>query len=198
MCLITKQKLSNIAKEDVICYKIITTDIESGNYVSYYYSEKKWELNKVYCSSLGRYRDNVLEGFHSYANYQDALKILEQDMPLGCILVKCIIPKGANYYKGKQQDNDGYASNQIKMTEIIKCKGEVIINDSTYPFKTNDWLEIEIKTGKYTDKILSIYKYDNNYYIFTSLFRFCIKTNEKGEVLPGHYTSLSCQVITNL
>lgn len=191
MCLITKQKLSNIAKEDVICYKIITTNIESGNYVSYYYSEMKWELNKVYCSSLGRCRDYVREGFHSYAHYQDALKILEQDMPLGCILVKCIIPKGANYYKGKQQDSDGYASSQIKMTEILKCKGEIITNDDTYPFKTNDWLEIKLNKVKFTDYILKIYKYNNNYYIFTALVNFHIKTNEKGEVLNKCYKSLT-------
>ena len=191
MCLITKQKLSNIAKEDVICYKIITTDIENGNYVSFYFSEMKWELNKVYCSILDRRRDNVLEGFHSYANYQDALKILEQDMPLGCILVKCIIPKGAHYYKGKQQDSDGYASNQIKMTEILKCKGEIITNDDTYPFKTNDWLEIKLNKVKFTDYILKIYKYNNNYYIFTALVNFHIKTNEKGEVLNNCYKSLT-------
>lgn len=193
MCLITKQKTYEIAKEDIICYKILTTNTENGQYESYYYSEMKWELNTLYSTSLGRYKDNVLAGFHSYAHYQDALKILEQDMPLGCMLVKCTIPKKANYYKGKQQDSDGYASNQIKMTEIIKKKGELIINDDTYPFKRNDYIKVEVKTkyidekGKYIDEILRIYKYNNQYHIFTALYLFHIITNEKGEVLTDYY-----------
>ena len=199
MCLITEQKQSEIAKEDIICYKILTTNTENGQYESYYYSEWKWELNKLYSTSLGRCRNNVLEGFHSYAHYQDALKILEQDMPLGCMLVKCSIPKEAKYYKGKQQDSDGYASNQIKMTEIIKKKGELIINDDTYPFKRNDYLKVEIETeavekAKYIDEILRIYKYNNQYHIFTALYLFHIITNEKGEVLTNYYKNKKVKI----
>ena len=178
MCLITEQKQSEIAKEDIICYKILTTNTENGQYESYYYSEWKWELNKLYSTSLGRCRNNVLEGFHSYAHYQDALKILEQDMPLGCMLVKCSIPKEAKYYKGKQQDSDGYASNQIKMTEIIKKKGELIINDDTYPFKRNDYLKVEIETeavekAKYIDEILESISIITNI-IYSLLYTFSI------------------------
>ena len=199
MCLITKQKQAETAKEDIICYKILTTNTENGQYESYYYSEMKWELNKLYSTSLGRWRNNnVMEGFHSYAHYQDALEILEQDMPLGCMLVKCTIPKEAKYYKGKQQDSDGYTSNQIKMTEIVKKKGELIINDDTYPFKRNDYIKVEVKTitvgiktkyidEKVIDEILRIYKYNNQYHIFTALYLFHIITNEKGEVLTNYY-----------
>lgn len=201
MCLITEQIKPQIATEDIICYKILTTNTENGQYESYYYSEMKWELNTLYSTSLGKCNNNnVLEGFHSYAHYQDALKILEQDMPLGCMLVKCTIPKKANYYKGKQQDSDGYASNQIKMTEIIKKKGELIINDETYPFKRNDYIKFEVKTkyidekGKYIDKILRIYKYNNQYHIFTALYLFHIITNEKGEVLTDYYKGRTVKI----
>lgn len=202
MCLITKQKTYEIAKEDIICYKILTTNTENGQYESYYYPEMKWELNTLYSTSLGRYKDNVLEGFHSYAHYQDALKILEQDMPLGCMLVKCTIPKKANYYKGKQQDSDGYASNQIKMTEIIKKKGELIINDETYPFKRNDYLKVEIETEadrdeNLIDEISTIYKYNNQYHIFTALYLFHIITNEKGEVLTNYYKNKKVKIISS-
>jgi hypothetical protein len=202
MCLLTTQQVPQIAEEDIICYKILTTNTENGQYESYYYSEMKWELNKLYSTSLGKCKNNnVLEGFHSYAHYQDALKILEQDMPLGCMLVKCTIPKEAKYYKGKQQDSDGYASNQIKMTEIIKKKGELIINDDTYPYKRTDELELQIKAKynnclKYTDLIHSIYKYNGQYHIITSLFH--IITNEKGELLTNYYKTIQITHISHV
>ena len=202
MCLITKQKQPEIAKEDVVCYKIIKLNPNNRKYESYFYSEMKWKLNQLYSTTLDKSGKYVLEGFHSYAHYQDALEILEKEMPLGCILVKCVIPKGAYYYKGKHNDDkEGYTSNKITMTEFIKKKGELIINDDTYPYKRTDELEVQIKAKhnnclKYTDLIDSIYKYNGQYHIITPLFH--IITNEKGELLTNYYKTIQITHISHV
>lgn len=201
MCLITEQKQSEIAKEDVVCYKIIQLNPNNGKYESYFYSKKKWKLNQLYSTTLNKSGEYVLEGFHSYAHYQDALEKLEKEMPLGCILVKCVIPKDSIVYKGKHNDTEGYTSNKITMTEIILKKGELIINDDTYPYKRTDELEVQIKAKynnclKYTDLIYSIYKYNGQYHIITSLFH--IITNEKGELLTNYYKTIQITHISHV
>ena len=64
-----------------------------------------------------RYSRSVIEEsmFHSYAsNVYSILKPLQY-----CILLKCIIPKGAYYFKGYFDDCPSYASSQIKILEEI-------------------------------------------------------------------------------
>ena len=55
----------------------------------------------------------VNEGLHSYESKYDAIR----DMSSSCgVVIKCIIPKGAKYYKGLFNTSDSYASDTLKYT----------------------------------------------------------------------------------
>jgi hypothetical protein len=73
------------------------------------------KLGKTYTSNLvlniTNYIATVDIGIHSYKNIPNIL-----DNP---ILVKCIIPKGADYYVGEFNYVDCYASTKLKYIEMI-------------------------------------------------------------------------------
>lgn len=71
------------------------------------------EIGETYTSKLNKYGNVVGEGLHSFVNYKDAIN----DGP--GVVVKCIIPKGSNYYLGKFNNRDSYASDTLKYVEII-------------------------------------------------------------------------------
>ena len=71
------------------------------------------KLGKTYTSALLRELDTAIEiGLHSFANYEDA-----KNNGSG-VVVKCIIPKGAEYYEGTFDRSKSYASNRLKYVEI--------------------------------------------------------------------------------
>lgn len=77
------------------------------------------EIGKTYHSKLikqkyKRSTELILNGLHSYGNYQNAANYSSSD-----IIVKCIIPKGSVYYEGSFDDKKSYASNCIIYVEIV-------------------------------------------------------------------------------
>lgn len=65
-------------------------------------------LNVVCNSKLRFDGKSVYEGFHSYKRYTEAANSVYSV----CVL-KCVIPKGAEYYKGTFDGAESYASSQI-------------------------------------------------------------------------------------
>ena len=62
----------------------------------------------------------VNEGFHSFVNLQDAKRTMLSEQfenRVGLTLIKCVIPKGAEYIKGRVSSSrnspESYVSNQI-------------------------------------------------------------------------------------
>ena len=109
------------AKEDIVCYKKITKDLNSAH------QNFKYEFNKLYKIKFWRFkilkdqRDNrdkhsIYRGFHSF---QKPLF----DIPSYNIYVKCIIPKGAKYYFNNENEN---VSNSIIIKEIFNNKEKPI------------------------------------------------------------------------
>lgn len=120
MCLhLTKEnKDSFIAEEDIVCYKRMF--IQGGKLISPF-RQHEYTLNKLEESSLSRTEDvkffrdyyaTVQEGLHSFVNLPSAHPCI--------IIAKCIIPKGAEVYKGLFGDHESYASNQLIITEIME------------------------------------------------------------------------------
>ena len=72
------------------------------------------EIGKTYESNLIKKDEYVHEGLHSFKNLDDAKKYHNG------ICVKCIIPKGSEYYEGTFCDMDSYASNELTYVKIIK------------------------------------------------------------------------------
>lgn len=73
------------------------------------------EIGKTYTSELENpiYND-INIGIHSFCDLQDA----KNDG--GDVYVKCIIPKGSEYYVGTFTHCSSYASNAIKYLELVK------------------------------------------------------------------------------
>ena len=68
-----------------------------------------------------------------------------------CMMVKCTIPKGSEYYLGKQNEMNGYASNKLIINEILDVKDI---------FKDFDWDNYPFKAGQkvVTNKGVTIYQ----------------------------------------
>ena len=73
------------------------------------------KIGETYTSSLEKIIDTVHMGLHSYANIRDTQhSILGRE-----VIAKCIIPKGASYYKGRHDTYTSYASDTLTYVELI-------------------------------------------------------------------------------
>ena len=72
------------------------------------------QIGETYTSDLLRCGFKVNVGLHSYTTYKDA-----KNDGHG-VVVKCIIPKGAEYYEGTFAGVGSCASNQLKYLEIVE------------------------------------------------------------------------------
>lgn len=145
MCLvITKFNKLKVAQEDIKCYKILYKSIIHPDLLAAQFQNFNYELGKTYstnmsvsydCSAYGlsffRYTfyklfnnfldvKGVNQGFHSYVKLKNAINERNANLNYkSLIIVECIIPKGAKYYKGKYLCYDGYVSDSIKINKII-------------------------------------------------------------------------------
>ena len=141
MCLVLKEKQEPmIAPADIECYKIVDLD-EDGTYHAHVKKEFVWELGKTLKSELtmeeeaGYSYPYITKGFHSYKTLQDLMYGYFQSLS-PCMMVKCTIPKGSEYYLGRQGEMDGYASNKLIANEILDVKKVFNRFDwDNYPFK---------------------------------------------------------------
>ena len=127
MCLITNWDKPKIAEEDITCYKWYVK-IDSV-YLSPYQGEPIPAFNTVVYSDLDKPEKNLLllssfqykytveKGFHSFVNSIDAK--LYSYKGRDSIVVSCIIPKGAKYYKGFFENCESYCSDSIILKEEI-------------------------------------------------------------------------------
>ena len=129
MCLVTTQLEPKIADKDIICYKLVERTKIKGIYKSYYQGFE-YIIRQLYTNNLDiRFANKSIkryfyrcfykieEGmFHSYVShlYPPILRPLPNHT-----LLKCIIPKGAYYFKGFFESFPSYASSQIKILEEI-------------------------------------------------------------------------------
>jgi len=152
MCLVTIMVKPAVAEKDIICYKIIRK-----NMTSLYYNEFEWELGKKYTSWIEENpNDNEIhQAFHSFESLE-GLKDAYYMVTEPCLTVKCTIPKGSKFYRGKHDYIEGYASNQLIINEVIGAKelypdfdwnkypykeGQVIMHKSLYD---NEWKNYQI------------------------------------------------------
>lgn len=152
MCLKIFNNQVQVAEQDITCYKFLLSqrhsDIEDQRFISPYQTFE-YELGKEYSSNLQvhtfdydlafDYADVnaiervVEEGFHTIPSEEVARKIVKykntlhsykRDNRKPYVVVKCIIPKGASYYTGMWQYNQSYASNKLKVVEVLKDNKE--------------------------------------------------------------------------
>lgn len=124
----TKVKIAN---KDIVCYKVVEKiknyKTTSSDYLFTPYRKMEVKIGEEYETYLRSYYLEVNEGFHSFVSLKDAIaekKYWKYWVTHEYEIVKCIIPKGAEYYKGRftmdigSYDEvyyaDSYASNKIK------------------------------------------------------------------------------------
>ena len=127
MCLVTTQLEPKIADKDIICYKLVERTKIKGVYKSSFQGFE-YVIRQLYTNNIKiefshkLIKDRVLFGysieegmFHSYASKSSPIL---SPLPWWALL-KCIIPKGAYYFKGYYGNYPSYASSQIKILEEI-------------------------------------------------------------------------------
>ena len=136
MCLYTTNTKIRTAKKDIICYKIVIKERKKGifrifhkptyrapfyNYYTYHLKERYY-LGKSLIHVFTTYPIHpykVDEGYHSFADIQDAKRMLSEWSGARCskTIVQCIIPKGAEYVKGtidlSENSPASYVSDEI-------------------------------------------------------------------------------------
>lgn len=135
MCLEIKSPNCLIAEKDIICYKVLLKYKSDQMYHSPYW-DFIWDFNTKYEQQFSleynrRYSIFYVEkGFHTIQCSSDAKCFIDKIYIDNCfktlierfVVVKCTIPKGSKYYKGRHSDLDCYASNQLIINEIIDGK----------------------------------------------------------------------------
>lgn len=131
MCLFTNRKTPYIAKEDIIIYKVVCTN-SNGIYESFYarfpyklgveYEQHEdFTIEEVpflyygtkYIISKGWFH-SYIDYFHTFMEYNSIIKDV--------VIVKGIIPKGSEYYRGVGGE---ICSRKIKLIEEIKLTDEM-------------------------------------------------------------------------
>ena len=121
MCLrIDKLERVSVAKEDIVCYKILIRR-KNGEY-STFYRDFVVDMGITYQSRLARLRCNnydiIEQGLHVFVHKSDTLHF-ESKMDSTVRVVRCVIPKESLYYKGIFERCESYASNHLRYEEII-------------------------------------------------------------------------------
>ena len=150
MCLTLTDITPRVAEEDITVYKVLFSMVRVRDHISNMMLKKSlreatymspyqyapYELGKRYESVLGkpnvRYDDegelidiNLEEGLHTYGNLEDAVSYRNATARhWGTVVVKCRIPKGAEYYEGlfpslRQGDVLSYASDTLVLDEVV-------------------------------------------------------------------------------
>jgi len=125
MCL-TKltTKKAKVAKEDIVCYKVLNKDLTSP------YKYFQYELGGCTKSDLEINNDlSVQYGLHSFKYKKGANEEVEEwvteTTQRGDTIMQCVIPKGAEYYEGVFEgarmytDKASYASNELIVTKKL-------------------------------------------------------------------------------
>lgn len=120
MCLVLEDKTKHIACEDIVVYKVVSIHNSEMHAIWQFYNYKYNKLH-VLKTELHTYKTFsgdiiTLEGFYSFGNFSSAQELhLRLVNMYGTKVVKCILPKGTEYYA----NNDIVVSNQIKIIEDV-------------------------------------------------------------------------------
>ena len=129
MCLETPAFFAKrrIAKKDMTVWKFMLQHEDSKKLFAYFRYGYEYEVGKEYSGILdfpkkwdGFFKKgSVRKGFHSLASFRDALNASRKDKLDSTVVVRCTIPKGSEYYVGNWEVYKGYASNIIRIDEIV-------------------------------------------------------------------------------
>lgn len=105
------------AKKDIICYKWLERTNNKKLY-SPYYGKHPLKIGQRMKAKLGISTHAVNEGIHAY--YSKKADLI--NCCLDSVIVECIIPKGAQYIKGKYSE---IVATEMKLKRIIAENGKL-------------------------------------------------------------------------
>ena len=126
MCLSINHLEPKIADKDIVCYKLVERTKIKGIYKSHLL-EFEYIIRRLYTNYFDiKYADMLIKRRYSrfaieegmFHSYSSRIYPILDSLP-NCALLKCIIPKGAYYFKGYYGNYPSYASSQIKILEEI-------------------------------------------------------------------------------
>ena len=139
MCLSIKEKsCKQTAKKDIVVYKFLEQRFDKNKYWKHLgvlitpFTYKEITIGNTYASELKietfheggvLIKTNRVEiGLHSIADKQDCIKSASHWVNEGRneLIVRCIIPKGSQYYVGTYQGCKSYASTAIQYVEVVE------------------------------------------------------------------------------
>lgn len=119
-----------IAKKDIEVFKVMKKTVEPYIFLSPY-MRAQCSLGPTPIVDVQKEKDYrgdrvVKSGWHSFGSEVEAKREAE-DWEFGAahrygthMVLRCLIPKGARYYKGTWNGQVSYASSQIVFVEVIK------------------------------------------------------------------------------
>lgn len=128
MCLsISNFSRKHVADEDIVVYKHLLLNKNDNTYLTTY-MKYEVEIGSICTSQLIASRNGcdreVNVGLHSFADYFNCVGDAEDEMyglseEFDMVIVKCVIPKGAEYYQGVFLGN-GFASTSLKYISVLE------------------------------------------------------------------------------
>jgi hypothetical protein len=141
MCLYSNNAVQSIAEKDIECYKVLQIKTKKDGTKGYYgviFENFEYNINGINTENellnsvndeyeVQLYKGNtvfvgheVSKGLHSYQTEEDAVTLMLSVVSMNLALAKCVIPKGARYYFGKQGtiEHQGYCSDSLIIKEI--------------------------------------------------------------------------------
>lgn len=114
---------SFIAKRNITVYKIARKSLAiEGDYFAPYRGSQ-YVIGSPMEAEMHGYDNDIEEGLHSFANYSSAVEhcdeLQQQNLGVEYVVMKAIIPKGAEYYEGKFVYWSGYASNKLTIVREL-------------------------------------------------------------------------------
>ena len=193
MCLTTFQLEPKIADEDIVCYKVLHNYKEK---LYAYHHNFEYELNKLYMSDICKEivysspagtKAEINQALHSYKLLQSA-RVIYSICDVKCVIAKCIIPKGAQFFVGRHDEFEGYASNQIIIKEVMELEDVFpFFNAKIYPYRRGQ--KIKVSFGGKGTRLCTITnivpKEEDLIQIKSGIFAFC--TDKHGK-------SLDCEI----
>lgn len=117
MCLDRKEySIKRIALVNVVCYKFLIQNSD-GTFKTPYQSTPV-KIGEEYTAVMDYTDHNVFAGLHSFRSKKDCL-FFSRNWNSNIKIVKCIIPFGSRYFKGRFDGFRGFASNKIKYIKEI-------------------------------------------------------------------------------
>ena len=144
MCIFVSDNHYKIAKEDIVCYKVLRKkNIYDSTPVSPYHQEMEWRFDEVFKAPKPKWKleyDKYHDGwftndgyFYTFREYYDAWRCCEKFSWSGArclyMIVKCTIPKGTHYYIGIQGAPEQNHRVLMELGELAYASKRLVINE---------------------------------------------------------------------